>query len=111
MFDVMAATLSGLGVALLFSLVPFVLAPQFAALLHGFGGPLPLITRLALRPWFAPLLAAPALALLVLAARRQPGRRRAPLAAALVSMALAAVTVAYGLYGPIFELSGNIRAD
>jgi hypothetical protein len=111
MFDVMAATLSGLGVALLFSLVPFVLAPQFAALLHGFGGPLPLITRLALRPWFAPLLAAPALALLVLAARRQPGRRRALLAAALVSMALAAVTVAYGLYGPIFELSGNIRAD
>lgn len=75
----LALTLTGSLIAM-----PLTVAPMFAGLV-GSGDP-PLLTRLALAPWFPPLLALPPAAMLI-AARRTMRRRLVIATAAAVALA------------------------
>ncbi len=110
--DWIAVVLAGL---LALSLVAFPLAvtPAFAAMFRDFGGPLPWLTRLVLRPWLAPALALAPAGLLALGlgprAAASIGQRRALVVAAFV-LGLGAVALCLlALYAPIFALAGAIK--
>jgi len=89
-------------------------AGHFEAMYRDFGdGALPLLTLMVLRPWVPPLLAVPPLVLLVLGLRPAPslGRRRLLVVAAFVLASLLVALCVAGVYIPIFELAGDIRAE
>jgi len=87
---------------------------SFAAMYSDFGDvELPLLTRMVLRPWVPPLLAVAPLVLLVLGLRPQHSLRRRRLfvvSAFVVACLLAALCVA-GVWMPMFELAGAVRAE
>lgn len=103
------------GVATLVLLdLPLHVLPAFRGMFRDFGGALPAVTVLVLSPWFTPALAVAPLGL-VLAAVVPPVLRlevrRWLIVGAFVVVVVALGFSLYGLYAPIFELAGNIRAE
>ena len=94
---------------------PFVVTPSFAEMFREFGNTeLPVITRLALAPWPGVVLGLVVGATTVTAVATSGwalGVRRALIATAFLSGALALATLIYAMYAPIFALSGNIKGD
>jgi len=91
-------------------------ADAFAGMYRDMGATsLPLLTRLALRPWLGPVFAAAPAALVILAIwknrRLSLGLRRALVVVAFCLALAAGAIVLYGLYLPIFELAGAVRAE
>lgn len=82
----------------------------FRAMFEDFGGTIPLLTRLVAR-WYTPVLAGLAVAGLLGFAllRAKPERRRAFLGGAAALGALSLAAFLYGLYWPIFAISGQIK--
>ncbi len=111
--DGIAAFLTAVLVALLV-LVAFVVAPSFHGMFSEFGNvALPPLTRLVLSRWFPLALAASTAAGPVLAfvpAIPVVWRRRVLVAAFVFGFAALGVCL-LGLYQPIFELTGKIKAD
>lgn len=103
-----AAFLAGAAVVYLAAYFPLVAAPRFRVLMHEFGAPLPLFTRIAISRWFAPSLALPPAAALALAIMR---KRPLLIAAAFLLGVSAVAACMYGLYLPILEMAGKIRAE
>jgi hypothetical protein len=87
---------------------PFVATPRFQLLFREMGGELPPLTRLALRPWFAPASAVLPIASLALAVVRKNGRL---LVAAFLLAVGAAGLCLWAMYMPIQELAGKIGAQ
>jgi len=76
---------------------------------------LPLLTRLALRPWFGLFLSAPSLIMVGLAVWRHQrlslGGRRALVIAGFLLAVGGFVLILAGLYLPIFDLAGAIQSQ
>lgn len=83
---------------------------RFGSMFDDFGGKVPFVTSLVVR-WYVPTAAGLLVAaLLVYGLRGAPSRRRALLAgAAFAGLAASAICV-YGLYAPVWELAGKIKA-
>lgn len=94
--------------------LPLHVLPAFRGMFRDFGGSLPAVTTLVPSPWFAPALAvAPlglGLAAVVPPVLRLESRRRFIVAAFVADVAVIGFCIV-GLYMPIFEMAGNIRAD
>jgi hypothetical protein len=94
--------------------LPLIVRPRFVAMFADFGGPLPLVTRLVVRPWFLPLVATVPAALLVVAVVRRASRPSVRRGLVVAAFALALVQGAFSvwaLYAPIFALADAVRAD
>jgi hypothetical protein len=110
--DGIAVFLTGLLTVVLVAFT-FWVAPSFASMFRDFGNTsLPLLTRLALSRWFPLTLAAttaigPALAYIPAIPLRV---RRWTLVAAFVFGGAAAAVCLEGMYAPIFDLAGKVKA-
>lgn len=88
---------------------PVTFAPAFLSILADFGGNLPAITVLALRPWFPPLLAVLPGLLLIFAWRGRGRSRRGLVVSAFVSSTVFFAFLLVAIYQPIFDLAGAIQ--
>jgi hypothetical protein len=83
---------------------------RFGSMFDDFGGKVPFVTSLVVR-WYVPTAAGLLVAgALVYGLRGAPSRRRVTLAGAALAGLLAAAICVYGLYAPIWELAGKIKA-
>jgi hypothetical protein len=87
-----------------------VIGSTFAAMYADFGGHIPWLSLMVTRPYVPPLLALPAIALLIAAARtRAIGHRRLAIAGSF-GLALVGIVVCYvGAYLPIYQLADAVR--
>lgn len=109
--DWIGALFAGLAIAVLFSISLYV--SRFRAMYADFGDvALPALTAIVTQPYVPPLLALGAALPLANAFRRTPLRsRRVSVAAAFVLACGFLAVCAIGLYMPIFEIAGSIRAE
>jgi hypothetical protein len=94
---------------------PFI-AKSFRAMFLDFGNSLdslPLLTRLALTPWFPLVLASPACLCLWAGSRRaRPLRQRRLFVVGAFVLGIAGLAVCFvGVYEPVFQVSDKIKAD
>lgn len=87
------------------------IGPRFQKLFEDFGGELPVLTRLALMPWFPLLLGLiPALMVaLALVGKTSLGVRRGLIVGALFLSLSASGLCLYGIYSPIFVIAEGIK--
>jgi hypothetical protein len=92
-------------------LVGFKIAPSFGRMFADFGGPLPPLTQLCLKPWFWLLAALLPCVVVGDGILRNAGTRgRAARLGVAVFLVLALVPLFWvGMYGPIFALSAAIK--
>jgi len=99
------------------SIAAMVLFPvgSFGAMFRDLGAreELPLLTRMALSPWFRVAFALPAVAAIALGLRapRPMAQRRAWIAVAFVLGGVGLGLCVVAMYLPIFEIAGKIKAD
>jgi hypothetical protein len=107
--DWIAAGLGAL-VALWLAAAPLWFIPAFVEMFRELGGPLPLLTRVAIQPW-APTLGAllgGGLLLLGLSGRRPVERRRLWIVAAFFGVLAWGTLWGWSLYLPLYELSAAV---
>jgi hypothetical protein len=109
--DWIAAIAAALEAAALF-VFPLV-GRSFAVVFRDLGGELPLLTRLAISPWFPLSLAALVGAGIAVGARTKTNAplRRGMLVGAWVTGGLALGACLVGLYWPIFAIAGAIKPE
>ena len=90
-------------------------AASFRTIFHDLSSPddLPLLTRMALYPWFSVVLAAPALVAFAfgLQPRRRLSLRRKCIAGAFLLACLGSAVCVVAMYLPVFTITGKIKAD
>jgi hypothetical protein len=112
--DWIAVAMVGMMVAKLGLVIPFLLAPTFRAMFADLGGDLPWLTRGVVAGWLPVALATVPSALLVVGVAKRSLSvkvRRAALVAGFAAGAAAIALCLAGLYLPVLEMAGNIRAE